>query len=230
MRLAVIALVLAPLLLAACSPDVTPPPTTGWTIETVLVPPVDDFFREPGYSVAVDGDTVVVGAPYQLVTYDGSPVPDLPDLPPIEAFVFVQRDGAWRERATLSPPSPPSGEPEEFFFGTDVAVSGDILLVNAPVFDGYDLKVGPVHAFTRQGDEWTSEGLLPLLPDPAPYAGRVVLSGHRALLANWDRPYGFEPEPDRGAAYVFARDEGGAWTLEAKAHSERHLGRVRFGC
>ena len=75
-------------------------------------PGFQDFF---GVSVAVSGDTIVVGA--QTAQYDG------------RAYVFVRSGTSWTQQGLLIPSNPGNfGE----WFGKSVSVSGDTVVVGAP--------------------------------------------------------------------------------------------------
>ena len=77
-----------------------------------------------GESVAIDGDVMVVGAPWERS--DGSDPGDNSFLAGA-AYVF-ERDGCeWSEVAYLKAPSPEGGEG----FGATVAVDGDVIVVGA---------------------------------------------------------------------------------------------------
>jgi len=72
----------------------------------------DSFF---GYSVAIDGSIIVIGA-YGNTGYIGS------------AYVFTQSGAAWTQLLELGPPDGTAGE----FFGASVAVSGGVAFAGAP--------------------------------------------------------------------------------------------------
>ena len=82
-----------------------------WTEEVALTASDGANFDWFGDSVAVAGDTVVVGAP-------GSS----------SAYVFVRNGASWSEEAKLVP----AGGPLDISFGESVAASGDMLVVGAP--------------------------------------------------------------------------------------------------
>ncbi len=81
----------------------------------------DDF----GASVAISGDTAVVGAPYATVgsnQYEGA------------AYVFVKPAGGWRSMTQVAKLAPIDGFPEEYF-GSLVAVSGSTIVVGPFIFE-----------------------------------------------------------------------------------------------
>ncbi|MBW7884856.1 MAG: hypothetical protein H3C34_19895 [Caldilineaceae bacterium] len=104
--------------------------------------PGDDF----GRSVALDGDTQVVGAPYRDV--DGRPDQGA-------AYVFVRSGAAWVQRAMLTAPNGGAGDA----FGMSVAVDGPYLAIGAPYWSGNGKTLqGAVYTFVRVGATWTPLG------------------------------------------------------------------------
>jgi hypothetical protein len=86
-----------------------------------------------GISVSASGATVVVGAGYQRIPYlRGS------------AYVFVQNGTAWAEQAHLIP----SDGVVYDVFGSSVSLSGDTVLVGAPVHNN---NQGSAYVFVRSG-------------------------------------------------------------------------------
>lgn len=80
----------------------------------------DDF----GASVAISGDTAVVGAPYATVgsnEYEGA------------AYVFVKPAGGWRSMTQVAKLTPSNGF-SQGHFGFSVAVSGDTIVADGYVF------------------------------------------------------------------------------------------------
>lgn len=107
----------------------------GWVVEAKLVAGdagYRDFF---GLAVAISGDTVLVGAPYQTV--DGMPFRG-------SAYVYARDGGAWTEQAKLTA----SDGATQHTFGRAVALAGDTALVTAP-------GGGTAHLYARQGTTWT---------------------------------------------------------------------------
>ncbi|MFN7783360.1 MAG: FG-GAP repeat protein [Lysobacterales bacterium] len=151
----------------------------------------DDWF---GDSVAVYGDTAVVGTPYDAV--GGS-------LEQGSAHVFVRRAGVWAQQAKLVAAD---GAAFDLFGGT-VALHGDTALVSAFLADiGPNSDQGATYVFIRTGETWTQQAKLVAADGAADKRlGRsVALSGDTALVSD-----------DRESAYVFTRNNG-LWTQQAK--------------
>ena len=97
----------------------------------------NDYF---GYSVAVSGDTVVVGASSDddNGTDSGS------------AYVYRYDGSMWQEtKLTAS-----DGEPNDLF-GNSVAISEDTAMVGSPLDDDVGSMSGSAYVFVRSGTSWS---------------------------------------------------------------------------
>ena len=163
------------------------------------------FRDEFGGSVAVNGDTVVVGA--NMEDAGGSEAG--------AAYVFQRDEGGvdnWGEVKKLL-----ASDAQEFdFFGQSVAVSGDTTIVGAFGEDAGGSAAGAAYVFQRdQGgaDNWgevtklTGSDAL-----AADFFGQsVAVSGDTAVVGARGAFAGeFPGAVVGGAAYIFERDEGGA--------------------
>lgn len=148
--------------------------------------PGDQF----GYSVALSGDTALVGA----AADDGSQG---------SAYVFLRSAGTWSFAARLTASDGVSGN----MFGFSVALSGDTALVSAPFHN--DMK-GAAYVFVKPGDGWetTSVYTAKLTASDASgaeyFGNSVALSGDVALVGSPYHNFGM------GAGYVFVKP-GGGW-------------------
>jgi hypothetical protein len=140
-----------------------------WTEQAYLKPSrisVNDFFEGPqfGDSVAVDGDTVVVGAPYEDSSTTGiNSTPDDGVSDSGAAYVFVRSSGTWTQQAYLKA-SQVSGFD---YFGISVAVSGDTVVVGA------------------NGEDSSTTGINSMPNEDAPAAGAVyIFSGLGPVVTN----------------------------------------------
>lgn len=165
----------------------------------------DDF----GRAVAIDGDTVVVGAPYDddAVTDAGS------------AYVFVKPAGGWTstiEDAKLTA----SDAATDDRLGHSVAVSGDTAVVGREPDQPLDpmAAAGSVYVFVRPGGAWTdvTETLKLVAPDTAvldQFGSSVALDGGTLLIGAEGNSHA---GGDRaGAAYVYV-GSGATWQAQAK--------------
>ena len=156
-----------------------------------------------GFSVAVDGDTVVVGA-WIDDTSGGSDAGS--------AYVFVRSGNSWTEQAHLTASD---GAPFDLF-GLSVAVSGDTAVVGADADDtARGTNAGSVYVFVRSGNVWSEQAHL-VASDGAPFdlfGAWVAVDGNTAVVtAPGDDTLG---GVDTGSAYVFVRS-GDVWTEQAR--------------
>jgi hypothetical protein len=169
-----------------------------------------------GSSVAVSGDTALVGA--QMHGTGGTAAAGA-------AYVFTRSGGSWTQQAKLTALVPAAYD----FFGEVVALSSDTALVGASnhTVVGAD-GAGAAYVFTRSGGSWTQQQRLTAA---APAAGdlfgdAVALSGDTALVG---APYhDAAGAPEVGAAYVFTRS-GGSWTQQAELSASDAAGQDQFG-
>ena len=152
-----------------------------------------------GDSVAIAGDTIVVGA-------SGAETPER-YIHGGTAYVFVKPAGGWAnatETAQLFGSSSPS-------FGGSVAISGDTIVVGAPTEGGPSGKgaYGAAYVFVKPAAGWSTRLYTAKLSasDGAPYkylGSTVAISGDTIVA-------GTAASGGSGAAYVFVKPAGG-WT------------------
>lgn len=158
-----------------------------------------DYF---GTSVALDGDTAVVGAPRDDF---GDQFPDAGS-----AYVFTRSGATWTLQARLTPPRPW----KDGLFGWSVAVQGNTAVIGAPRYRG-EVVSGLTFVFTRSGATWSQRAVL--VPSDARYddlfglavaidRGSIIVgaSGHATASGG-----------DAGAAYVFVHTAAG-WIEQAE--------------
>jgi|CXWL01.1.fsa_nt_gi hypothetical protein len=152
----------------------------------------DDHF---GDLIAVSGDTVVIGVPYD--SHPGDPFGG-------SAYVFVRSGSLWTQQAKLTDSIPQN----DWYFGNSVAVSGDTAVVGHDRDSTAYIDAGSAYVFSRFGGVWTQQIKL-TASDAAAYrhfGASVAILGDTALVGAYK---GF------GAAYVFVRS-GGVWHQQAK--------------
>ena len=209
----------------------------------------DDEF---GYSVAIDGNTAVVGAPGSTSNAGAAYV-----------FVFTEADdaaddGVWSQAAKLTAPVPAANDK----FGTSVAIDGDIIVVGAPYKDYYDpdddandvSNSGAAYVFTKPETDanddlltdWNSfndEGKAALTAkltaddaaaddefgiSVAVHGETVVVGAHLDNHTDGDG----DTDDDEGAAYVFTKPGSGGWadaTETAKLTASDGAANDKFG-
>ena len=157
----------------------------------------EDLF---GASVAIDGDTVVVGA-----QSDNFFAPSTPG----SAHVFLRGGTTWSQQGKLTTLDAIYAP----LFGTSVAISGDLVVVGA-VDNGCSGAAGAAYVFLRTGTEWIIDSTLTTGNSSSYNFGKsVAISGDTIVVgANDDLHAG----PQSGAAYVFNRVGFQTWQEEAK--------------
>lgn len=99
-----------------------------------------------GETLAISGDTLVVGEPRSERDARGGGA----------VIVYVHEESGWRREAVLIP----SEEQHEVGFGMAVAISGDTLAVGAPLFRTEEDFVGKVYIYTRSAGIWSLQRTL----------------------------------------------------------------------
>ena len=176
---------------------------SSWALEDTLDPPSSVLL---GVSTALEGDTAVVGAPGGGVFSSG------------EAFVYRRSGSSWSLEDILSPPAPAFVGTA----GTDVALSGNTIVLGAPGEAG---AAGQAHVYVRSGSTWSFQATLAASnADPGDFFGQsVAISGNTIVVG---APFeasdadgiggtqGSNTAPNAGAAYVFTRS-GTSWSQQA---------------
>jgi FG-GAP repeat protein len=156
-----------------------------------------DFF---GVSVAVSGDTIVVGA------WDNDGGSENSG----SAYVFVRSGVSWTEQQKLTASDAAAGDD----FGGSVAIDGDTAVVGARLNDDAGDSSGSAYVFVRSGTTWTEQQKL-TASDAAErdsFGESVAVSGDTAVVgARWNDDAG----DSSGSAYVFVRS-GTTWTEQQK--------------
>ncbi len=162
----------------------------------------DDHF---GTSVAISGDTIVVGASSE----DGATVGPQHPGPSIDedndnasgsgaTYVFVRNGTIWTQQAYLKALNAETGD----HFGSSVSISGDTIVVGAqdelsaiagvqhpgpdPVSDDDTAdQGGAVYVFVRNGTTWTQQAYLKALNvgGQEGFAGNVAISGDTIVVS-----------------------------------------------
>lgn len=182
-----------------------------WTEEQKLVPSDGGALETFGDSLAVRGDTIVVGASQQYTSGPGA------------AYVFHWNGTSWVEQAKLTA-SDAAGNDE---FGMAAALGGERAVIGAWRSDHNGFGSGSAYVFRRIGTGWVEEArLLPIDGESLDYFGNnVAIDGDRILVgASWDYVGGMKT----GSAYVFQLGDGG-WIQEAKLVPPDGQGGDEFG-
>lgn len=191
----------------------------AWGQVAELTPSRNNNLANFGQAVAIDGDTVVVGAPreYGAGARTG------------EVFVFARNEGgadAWGEVASLAG----SDVADSDFFGRALALEGDTLVVGASGKDDNGSDSGAVYIFERDSGTWSET--VKLAPDDTglndQFGKHVALDGDTLVVAADDDTASGEND---GAVYIFGRNEGGLdlWGDVAKLSAPATASNPDFG-
>ncbi len=225
---------------------------TTWSQQAYLKASNTDSGDAFGYSVAVSGDTVVVGAfaeSSNATGVNGNQADNSAFLSGA-AYVFV-RDGfgVWSQQAYLKASNTGSFDR----FGYSVAVSGDTVVVGAHGEDsnatGVDSNqadnsasfAGAAYVFVRDGGGvWSQQtylkasntGTSDQFGFSVAVSGDTVVVGANLEASSATGVNGDQTDnsaDDSGAAYVFVRDGGGVWSQQAYLKASNTGGSDLFG-
>jgi uncharacterized membrane protein len=215
---------------------------TTWTQQAYLKASNTDVNDMFGISVAISGDTIVVGAPFEASNATGvnGNQDDNSAQQAGAAYVFVRNGTTWSQQAYLKASNTdPVDE-----FGISVAVSGDTVVVgahyessvargvNGDQTDNTACQAGAAYAFVRNGTTWSQQAYLKASNTVAKsscgmvnaqFGSAVAISGDTIVvgaLAEDSNATGINGNEDdhsafgSGAAYIFARN-GTSWSQQA---------------
>ncbi|HLM62536.1 MAG TPA: FG-GAP-like repeat-containing protein, partial [Pyrinomonadaceae bacterium] len=165
-----------------------------WAQQQILTAPDAAANNGFGHSVAVSGDSLIIGSGSQ-----GS-----------SAYIFVRSGSTWQHQQKLTASDGAAG------FSTSVAISGDSVIIGAQGDNiGSNSLQGSAYIFTRNGTTWTQQQKL-VATDGARgdlFGSSVGISGNTAIAgAHWHDVQG---RPNQGAAYIFVRN-GTTWSEQQK--------------
>jgi hypothetical protein len=200
-----------------------------------------------GYSVAVSGDTVVVGAIGEDSSssgVNGDQTNNAADSAGA-AYVFTRTGTTWTQQAYLKASNPDINDD----FGSRVAVAGDTVVVSATFEDSSSAGInstpneaaslaGAAYVFARTGTTWSQQAYLKASnPGEDDFFGDSVgVSGDTVVVGAWNEDSsttGVNSPPDEaasgaGAAYLFVRT-GATWSQQAYLKASNTGGGDRFG-
>jgi cysteine-rich repeat protein len=151
---------------------------------TKALPLTGDFF---GAAVALDGDDIAVGAPF-----DDAALPDAGAV-----HLLAPADGA--PQAIVTSPTPRDRE----LFGAAIALTADLLIVGAPGHEGDTAFPGRAYVFDRR-----SRGLRFVLESPASGDGFGAAVAASAEAIAVGAPLADDNAPDAGGVFLFAARDG----------------------
>ena len=163
----------------------------------------DDF----GWSVDLDGDTALIGAPF----HDGDE-PNGGVLDGGAAYIFQRRGNTWSEAQRLLPSDPFTGA----WFGRAVGIAGDFGVIGAPRYDHLVndgvanelFNIGVSYVFHRSDEGWAQIAQLRAndAGEGDDFGWTIAMTSEIALVGAWldDTEAGV----DTGSLYSFVIPTG----------------------
>ena len=163
--------------------------------------PGDEF----GISVAVDGDTALIGASYENGGQGA-------------AYVFVQSGGVWSETQKLTASNGAAND----WFGQSVALAGGTAVIGAPQY--LDFGNGAAYVFTQSAGTWSESQKLTADDGVGrdQFGIAVAVDGSNVLVGAYGVAF------YTGAAYAFV-ESGGAWTQVQRLAADDASQNADFG-
>ena len=191
-----------------------------WSQQAYLKASNTDAGDAFGKSIALSGDTLVVGAPLEDSAARGVDGDQADGRAPSSGAVYVfRRDGGvWTQEAYLKASNPGTDD----WFGASVAVSGDVLAVGAPWEDsgargvdgdqrnGRASNSGAAYIFRRSGRTWSQAAYLKATNADAEdtFGASMAMSGDTLVVG--------APGEDSAAGRVNGdQTDNGAWNSGA---------------
>ena len=220
-----------------------------WSQQAYLKASNTGAFDGFGRTVAISGDTIVVGASGEdsnATSVNGDQT-DNSLISPGAAYVFVRSGTTWSQQAYLKA----SNTGEDDRFGVSVAISGDTIVVGANQEDSNATGIngdgsnntapnsGAAYVFVRSGTMWSQQAYLKASNPGAfdNFGVSVAISDNTVVIgANFEASSATGVNGDQsnnsasgaGAAYVFTRN-GTMWSQQAYLKASNTEPDDRFG-
>ncbi|MFH1378513.1 MAG: putative Ig domain-containing protein [Planctomycetota bacterium] len=206
-----------------------------WTQQAYLKASNNGTWDKFGYSVAISGDTIVVGAHGEgsnATGINGNQSDNSASLSGA-VYVFIRNAGVWSQQAYLKASNTNAGD----VFGGSVAISGDTIVVEACGEDSYAtgingnqsdnsaIESGAVYVFVRNAGVWSQQAYLKASNTDSEdqFGSHVAISGNTIIVgaryedSNATGINGNQSNnsaSNSGAAYVFVRNTS-VWSQQA---------------
>lgn len=179
----------------------------NWLADSKVVAPETHSDQLFGWSVDIDGQSAVIGAP-------GSHDAAFPD----QAHVFVRGDEGWSHQARLTDPQSSSDSQ----FGVDVAIDGDTIVVGAD-----SVEPAAAYVFTRDGETWSRQQKLTGSSDQTNSNFGSTVDIDSGTIVVGDSRFDLEENTGPGAVYIFEQ-KGDTWQ-QKRRFAPSSLGRESLG-
>jgi hypothetical protein len=187
-----------------------------WVMQQKLVAADGAASDAFGVSVALDGETALVGA--YLASVGGN-------FRQGAAYVFTRSGASWSQQQKLAAADGAVTDQ----FGISVALDGETALVGAYRANvGGNASQGAAYVFTRSGASWSQQQKLAAADGAASdeFGYAVALDGETALIGTYGANVG--GNSNQGAAYIFTRS-GTSWSQQQKLVAADGAGSDFFG-
>ena len=178
---------------------------TNWSQQSKLIVSYGGYNNYIGYSVSIDGDYAIVGAPYTDVNVNVTAAG--------AAYIFVRSGTTWALQTDLYR----SGGDINDLFGYSVSISGNYAIVGAPYVDDAPLTDnGAIYIYARNGASWSPVPVKLSAADPETqsyFGNSVCISGDSLIVGAYYDDVG--SNSIQGSAYIYRRS-GTAWPLVRK--------------
>ncbi len=185
-----------------------------------------------GFSVALYGDTLVVGAPDESSSatgVNGNQI-DNSAMRSGAVYVFTRDSGVWNQQAYLKASNTGAND----FFGHTVAISGDTIVVgaigessnatgvNGDEFDNSADSAGSAYVFVRNAGVWSQQAYLKASNTNANdrFGSAVAISVDTIVIGASNES---NTEFGSGATYIFSRSVN-TWSQQAYLKSTDNIG------
>jgi hypothetical protein len=177
--------------------------SSGWALQKTLLAADGQDFDDFGISVAIDGDTLLVGA-------DSTDGPQSGAVGKV--YVYDWNGTDWVETQHLQASDGDSGG----FFGFSVAMEGSTAIIGRFWDNAAAQHAGSAYVFTRSGTTWTQQQkLLPTMAGKEDNFGwSVAISGSRIVVGASERFSSGNHDHQYGRAFVYT-ESAGTWAQTA---------------
>lgn len=167
-----------------------------WQYRAILVPAAAIKFDGFGYSVAMDGNNLVGGAPGTFQwSANGQGAG--------KAWVFNGSVSTWNETGALAP----SDGADNDWFGRAGAIAGNTIIVGAPRHDSAGSDAGAAYIFSYANGSWTQSAKLTA-------SDAAVNANFGFTVAATSESHVLIGAPGAGKVYAFTKVNG-TWTQDA---------------
>lgn len=222
---------------------------TTWTAQGQITSSNHESGDNFGYSIAVSGDTIIVGAPLEdsIATGVDGNQSDNSALNSGAAYIFVRSGETWAQQSYLKA----SNTNADDLFGIDVAIDGDTAVIGAVNEDSKENSIngnqldntaadaGAAYVFTRMNTKWSQQAYLKASNTDAndQFGSSVGIFANTIVIG---APFETSPATGvngneltntprfAGAVYVFERT-GATWSKSTYLKASNSINSPQFG-